>query len=197
MGSRAPSPTTAFFGLVLAVVAVLLAAVAPLGAGPLVPRPDAGTASAAAPSSDEGVNLLSTVRAASVAFATSFAYDSASALAGKTGDSQARARSRIVSGAWAGERRYDTAAMPACERAGVLSVPDREVSATRSSGVADDLAGAACSFSGATLVLMADGSRKPIEDVEVGDTVFWRPIRRPVRPSPARSPAFGSTRTRS
>lgn len=31
--------------------------------------------------------------------------------------------------------------------------------------------GAACSFAGATPVLMADGSRKPIQDVEVGDQV--------------------------
>lgn len=30
----------------------------------------------------------------------------------------------------------------------------------------------ACSFAGATVVLMADGSRKPIEDVEVGDKVI-------------------------
>ncbi|MDV8147433.1 polymorphic toxin-type HINT domain-containing protein [Arthrobacter sp. B10-11] len=30
----------------------------------------------------------------------------------------------------------------------------------------------ACSFSGATVVLMADGSRKPIEDVKVGDKVI-------------------------
>ena len=37
---------------------------------------------------------------------------------------------------------------------------------------ADDLAGAACSFSGATLVLLADGSRKRIEDVDVGDKVL-------------------------
>ncbi len=34
------------------------------------------------------------------------------------------------------------------------------------------LRGRSCSFSGATLVLMADGSRKPIEDVKVGDRVL-------------------------
>ena len=40
------------------------------------------------------------------------------------------------------------------------------------SGVVDDVLGAACSFSGSTLVLMTDGSRKQIEDVEVGDKVL-------------------------
>lgn len=30
----------------------------------------------------------------------------------------------------------------------------------------------ACSFAGATVVLMADGTKKPIEDVEVGDKVI-------------------------
>jgi len=35
----------------------------------------------------------------------------------------------------------------------------------------DELAGAACSFSGATLVLMADGTTKPIEEIKVGDEV--------------------------
>jgi hypothetical protein len=32
-------------------------------------------------------------------------------------------------------------------------------------------AASACSFSGATTVLMADGTRKPIEDIKVGDRV--------------------------
>lgn len=35
-----------------------------------------------------------------------------------------------------------------------------------------DVAGATCSFSGSTLVLMADGTRKPIEDIIVGDVVL-------------------------
>ena len=35
-----------------------------------------------------------------------------------------------------------------------------------------ETAAKACSFSGATLVLMADGSKKPIGDVEVGDEVL-------------------------
>ncbi|MGE4114826.1 MAG: polymorphic toxin-type HINT domain-containing protein [Candidatus Nanopelagicales bacterium] len=35
-----------------------------------------------------------------------------------------------------------------------------------------DTAAAACSFAGATLVLMADGTRKPIEQVDVGDAVL-------------------------
>lgn len=43
--------------------------------------------------------------------------------------------------------------------------------ASRSS-VAANTAARACSFAGATTVLMADGSRKPIEDVEVGDRVI-------------------------
>lgn len=38
--------------------------------------------------------------------------------------------------------------------------------------VADDLVGAACSFSAGTTVVMADGSRKAIADVEVGDYVL-------------------------
>ena len=51
-------------------------------------------------------------------------------------------------------------------------VPATGVATNSGGGVVDDLAGAACSFSGSTLVLMADGSRKPIEDVEVGDRVL-------------------------
>ena len=35
-----------------------------------------------------------------------------------------------------------------------------------------ETAAKACSFSGATLVLMADGTKKPIEDVQVGDEVI-------------------------
>ncbi len=42
---------------------------------------------------------------------------------------------------------------------------------TVATGVAANTAARACSFAGATTVLMADGSRKPIEDVEVGDEV--------------------------
>lgn len=38
--------------------------------------------------------------------------------------------------------------------------------------IGDDLAGVGCSFSGTTLVLMADGSRKPIGRVEIGDEVL-------------------------
>jgi len=37
---------------------------------------------------------------------------------------------------------------------------------------AADTAARACSFAGATTVLMADGSRKPIKDIEVGDKVI-------------------------
>ena len=37
--------------------------------------------------------------------------------------------------------------------------------------VAADTAAKACSFDGATVVLMADGTKKAIEDVEVGDKV--------------------------
>jgi RHS repeat-associated protein len=36
----------------------------------------------------------------------------------------------------------------------------------------DDLVGAACSFSGETRVLMADGTTKPISEIEVGDEVL-------------------------
>lgn len=39
-------------------------------------------------------------------------------------------------------------------------------------GVAANTAARTCSFAGATTVLMADGSRKPIEDVRVGDKVI-------------------------
>ena len=39
-------------------------------------------------------------------------------------------------------------------------------------GLADDLLGAACSFSGETQVLMADGTTKPIGEVVVGDLVL-------------------------
>lgn len=38
-------------------------------------------------------------------------------------------------------------------------------------GLAANTAARACSFTGATLVLMGDGSKKPIEDIEVGDEV--------------------------
>lgn len=38
--------------------------------------------------------------------------------------------------------------------------------------VADDLVGAACSFSGTTTVVMADGTRKAIADIEIGDDVL-------------------------
>jgi len=43
-----------------------------------------------------------------------------------------------------------------------------ELSALRFAGVAAK----ACSFAGATVVLMADGSKKPIEDIEAGDKVI-------------------------
>lgn len=39
-------------------------------------------------------------------------------------------------------------------------------------GVAADTAATACSFSGTTLVLMADGSKKPIEKIKPGDKVL-------------------------
>ncbi len=39
-------------------------------------------------------------------------------------------------------------------------------------GVAAKTAARACSFTGATVVLMADGTKKPIEDVKVGDKVL-------------------------
>ena len=40
-----------------------------------------------------------------------------------------------------------------------------------SSTLLDDLARSACSFGGSTLVLMADGERRPISEIEVGDEV--------------------------
>lgn len=46
------------------------------------------------------------------------------------------------------------------------------VSAPRTTSVVDDLAGAACSFSGATAVVMADGTTKAISKVKVGDYVL-------------------------
>ena len=39
-------------------------------------------------------------------------------------------------------------------------------------GLADDLVGALCSFSGETEVLMADGTTKPISEIEIGDWVL-------------------------
>ena len=44
--------------------------------------------------------------------------------------------------------------------------------ATRGADDFVELAAKACSFAGATTVLMANGTRKPIEDVEVGDKVI-------------------------
>jgi len=77
-----------------------------------------------------------------------------------------RASSRVT-GSW--ERFASSAA----DGRATSTISSPSVVATNSGGgVVDDLAGAACSFSGSTLVLMADGSRKPIEDVEVGDRVL-------------------------
>lgn len=52
----------------------------------------------------------------------------------------------------------------------------------------------ACSFSGRTLVLMADGSRKQIQDVRVGDLV-WEPTRAPARGITGESRTSGCIRT--
>jgi RHS repeat-associated protein len=43
---------------------------------------------------------------------------------------------------------------------------------SRATNKADDLIGAVCSFSGDTKVLMADGTTKPISEIEVGDEVL-------------------------
>ena len=57
------------------------------------------------------------------------------------------------------------------------SNPHLEMARTELSGVVaprltDDIIGAACSFSGDTGVLMADGTTKPIEEIKVGDRVL-------------------------
>ncbi len=49
-----------------------------------------------------------------------------------------------------------------------FEIADAGIDATR----AATTAARACSFTGATVVLMANGSKKPIEDVEVGDEVM-------------------------
>ncbi|MCP4308037.1 MAG: hypothetical protein GY788_24825, partial [bacterium] len=77
----------------------------------------------------------------------------------------------IQSGASA-EELIACAVEMAASAAGAATSRGSAGSATRSTSIADDLARAGCSFSGATLVLMADGSRKPIEDIEVGDKVL-------------------------
>ena len=46
------------------------------------------------------------------------------------------------------------------------------VSAGVATNTADDVIGAVCSFSGETRVLMADGTTKPISEIEVGDEVL-------------------------
>ena len=62
--------------------------------------------------------------------------------------------------------RYDEHSNTVQRIAGV----DAHRSAPRST--LDDLAGAACSFSAATTVVMADGTRKAISEIEVGDYVL-------------------------
>jgi hypothetical protein len=61
-------------------------------------------------------------------------------------------------------------------KAGIKDHADEAENAVRSSGDVLESTGAACrapnSFDVGTLVLMADGSREPIEDVEVGDLVM-------------------------
>ena len=58
--------------------------------------------------------------------------------------------------------------------------------------VVDDL----CSFGGETGVLMADGTTKPISEVEVGDVVLAR-TPRPARSEPGGSRLRGCTTTTS
>jgi len=53
-----------------------------------------------------------------------------------------------------------------------LSGAARGLSGTRASAASEDLTGSCHSFSGGTLVLMADGERKRIADVKVGDKVL-------------------------
>ena len=55
------------------------------------------------------------------------------------------------------------------ESSGAPTTPFALVVATNT---VDDVIGAACSFSGETRVLMADGTTKPISEVEVGDEVL-------------------------
>jgi RHS repeat-associated protein len=50
-------------------------------------------------------------------------------------------------------------------------VPTRQA-AKGGRSAADDVVAAACSFSGGTLVLMADGTKKPIDQIKVGDKVI-------------------------
>lgn len=55
---------------------------------------------------------------------------------------------------------------------GTKKAVDAADAANTASKSAEDVVGAACSFAGITPVLMADGSRKPIQEVHVGDLVI-------------------------
>lgn len=65
---------------------------------------------------------------------------------------------------------FGASAMKAGVRA--LRTVDKAVDGARIASGAAKTAARACSFAGTTTVLMADGTRKPIEDVEVGDKVI-------------------------
>ena len=55
---------------------------------------------------------------------------------------------------------------------GARGATDAATAAARSERAVADAAARACSFTGATLVLMADGTHKPIQDIEPGDEVI-------------------------
>ncbi|WP_460707501.1 polymorphic toxin-type HINT domain-containing protein [Myceligenerans halotolerans] len=63
-------------------------------------------------------------------------------------------------------------ALAAANRAKALKQSAVEAAARNQNNLAANTAARACSFTGATLVLMADGSKKPIKDVQVGDEVI-------------------------
>lgn len=84
-----------------------------------------------------------------------------------------------------GEPRHRAATTYYAERAALVQVarasttsggrvvlPNQDSPSLERSGVAANTAAKACSFAGSTTVLMADGTRKAIEDVEVGDEVI-------------------------
>ncbi len=58
------------------------------------------------------------------------------------------------------------------EMFGMLGYPSFVSSLPVATNTVDDVVGAVCSFSGETRVLMADGTTKPISEIEVGDEVL-------------------------
>jgi hypothetical protein len=170
-------------GLILALIgAVTFAgAAAPGGAAPLVESVVLAGHDYDAPAQDEDENPISTVRAPPVTRHDAIVRTDHPAVDHRSSGASARLQAVRTFGYTAYDLDVQGVQVDSNEDTTPAQAKVTEDEPSRLSGASvaakygDDVAETAartCSFAGATTVLVADGTRKPIEDIEVGDEVI-------------------------